>query len=83
MIERSQIITEIAKLDDRYLDLLYRIVRQFPHSPEKQEEQMRGEQVAAILQEIADDGGLGIESPQEWQRMMREDRALPLRENQA
>jgi len=83
MIERSQIITEIAKLDDRYLDLLYRIVRQLPHSPEKQEEQMRGEQVAAILQEIADDGGLGIESPQEWQRMMREDRALPLRENQA
>ncbi len=81
MIERTLIITEIAKLDDRYLDLLYRIVRQFPHTPEERKRKASGGQIAAILQEIADTGGLGVESPQEWQHSIREDRPLPLREN--
>ncbi len=81
MIERTQIITEIAKLDDRYLDLLYRIVRQFPHTSEGGRRKTPGGQIAAILREIADTGGLGIESPQEWQHSIREDRPLPDREN--
>ncbi len=38
-----------------------------------------GKRVAAILQEIADSGGIGIESPQEWQREVRKDRPSPFR----
>jgi hypothetical protein len=37
------------------------------------------EQRVAILQEIADSGGLGIPDPSAWQRDIRQDRLLPFR----
>jgi hypothetical protein len=81
MEARSQIITEITKLDERYLGLLYKIIRQFPHAQEGRGEKMPEQQVAEILQEIADAGGLEIDSPQTWQHEVRSDRLLPFREN--
>lgn len=41
----------------------------------------RGQQVAAILQELADLGAFSeIEDPVKWQRNIREDRSLPGRD---
>nr|VFK21587.1 MAG: hypothetical protein BECKLPF1236B_GA0070989_12658 [Candidatus Kentron sp. LPFa] len=86
MIAREQLKTEIDRLDGRYLELVFNIIRQFPHiGPEKpvafahQETMGKGKSAAAILQEIADSGGLGIDDPVAWQREVRRDRALPLR----
>ncbi len=81
MIDRNQIVSEIENLDERYLDLLYKIVRQFPRASESNGKKAKGRQIAAILQEIADEGGLRIESPQEWQSAIRRDRPLPFRKN--
>lgn len=41
----------------------------------------RSEKMAALLKEIADRGGLGIDDPVEWQREIRQDRKLPFRED--
>ncbi len=81
MAEKSQIITEITKLDERYLGLLYKIVQQFPHAQKGRRAKVTEQRVVEILQEIADAGGLGIDSPQAWQHEVREDRRLPFREN--
>ena len=81
MEAKSQIITEITKLDERYLGLLYKIIRQFPHVQEKRGENAPKQRVVEILQEIADAGGLEIDSPQAWQHEIRSDRLLPFREN--
>jgi len=78
MATKSQIITEIHRLDEKYLDAIYKIVRQLPHAAEVQHDAW-GKDVAAILKEIADNGGLGIEDPLEWQREIRKERTLPFR----
>ena len=36
--------------------------------------------MAALLKEISDRGGLGIDDPVAWQREIRRDRELPFRE---
>ena len=36
--------------------------------------------ISQLFQDIADDGGLGIIDPIEWQRQNRKDRDLPFRE---
>ena len=40
-----------------------------------------GQQLSDILQEIADSGGLGISAPVTCQREVRQDHALPFRNN--
>ena len=81
MNTRSQIIKEIYEIDERYLDLLYRITRQLPHvSPSHSTEGHIGGAVAKILHEIAAEGGLGISEPEAWQRDIRRDRSLPFRD---
>nr|VFJ67427.1 MAG: hypothetical protein BECKDK2373C_GA0170839_11656 [Candidatus Kentron sp. DK] len=86
MIAREQLKTEIDRLDNRYLELAFNIIRQFPHtSPDKPPRAAdepavnKTKQVMDILQEIADSGGLGIDDPVAWQREVRQDRVLPLR----
>lgn len=79
MTVKEQLKMKIDLLDDHYLDLLYRIVCQFPHDPDKAIEAKQGKDIASLFKEIADSGGLGIKDPQEWQRNTREDRSLPFR----
>jgi hypothetical protein len=79
MVVKEQLKAEIDHLDDRYLDLALRIIRQFPHSPDKQKARHQGQKAADILQDIADHGGLGISDPVAWQREIRQDRVLPFR----
>ena len=67
-------------MDKRYVELLYKIVCQFPSLPEKTQEVAQGQHIAALFQEIADAGGLSIKDPQKWQREIRRDCSLPLRE---
>ena len=43
--------------------------------------QKRSQIIVNILQEIADNGGLGINDPLAWQQEVRKDRPLPLRHN--
>lgn len=57
MIAREQLKAEIDRLDDRYLELAFKIICQFPRAADK-ETPRRGQQIADILQEIADGGGL-------------------------
>jgi len=45
-------------LDDRYLELAFRIICQFPRVPDKPKVARQGQRIADILQEIADSGGL-------------------------
>jgi hypothetical protein len=79
MIAKKQLKFEIDQLDDRYIELLYKIIRQFPRIPDKSCEINTGEAAANIFKEIADNGGLGISDPIAWQREIRKDRALPFR----
>ena len=44
------------------------------------ERRRRGQQMAKILQKIADTGGTNIDDPVAWQREIRRDRPLPGRE---
>jgi heat shock protein HspQ len=44
------------------------------------ERRQRGQQMAKILQKIADTGGTNIDDPVAWQRETRRDRPLPGRE---
>ena len=81
MNAKEQVKAEIDRLDDRYLELAFKIICQFPHISDKQEVPGQGQQTADILQEIADSGGLGINDPVAWQREVRRDRALPFRSN--
>lgn len=74
---KDQLKIEIDRLDDRYLDLLFRIIQQFHQLPDKKTINVTGRDVAAICQEIAETGGLGIHNPDEWQREIRADRKLP------
>jgi hypothetical protein len=60
MTVKKLLKTEIDHLDDRYLELLYKIVCQFPHMAAKKEDA-----AVALLQKIADSGGLGIADPAE------------------
>jgi hypothetical protein len=76
---KEQLKTEIDRLDDQYLDLLYKIIRQFPHDSKANSIATTGRDVAAICQKIADSGGLGIPNPKQWQRDIRQDRELPTR----
>lgn len=78
---KEQLKTEIDRLDDQYLDLLYKIIRQFPQTPETNTIKVTGQHVAAICKKIADSGGLGIQNPEEWQHEIRKDRPLPLKES--
>jgi len=79
MTVKDQLITEINRLDERYLELLYKIICQFPHGCNINQKVEQGQQIIAIFQEIADAGGLGISDPQEWQKEIRKDRSLPFR----
>ncbi len=79
MIVREQLKYEIERLDERYLELAFKIICQFPHAPEKPRIRQQGHPAANILKEIADSGGLGISDPLAWQREIRQDRALPFR----
>ena len=81
MIVKEQLKSEIDRLDDRYLELVFKIICQFPHVTDNQKVLRHGQQVADILQKIADSGGLGINDPVAWQREVRQDRALPFRSN--
>ena len=80
MMLKERLKTEIDTLDERYLELLYNITRQFPHTPKQNGSQNQSNTIAALFQEIADTGGLGISNPEEWQREIRHDRPLPFRE---
>lgn len=80
MIVKDKLKTEIDRLDNRYLELLYKIVCQFPHVSEKTHEEVQGQDIAALFQEIANAGGLDIRDPLKWQQEIRKDRPLPFRE---
>jgi len=82
MFVKERLKAEIDRLDERYLELAFNIC-QFPHTPEKptwqqQEQEIPGQEIANILQEIADSGGLGISDPVEWQREIRQNLALQI-----
>lgn len=79
MIAREQLKSEIERMDDRYLELAFKIICQFPHATIKQKMRHHGQKPADILQEIADSGGLGISDPLAWQREVRQDSTLPFR----
>ena len=49
-------------------------------SETEDERRQRGQQMAKILQKIADTGGTNIDDPVAWQREIRRDRPLPGRE---
>ncbi len=80
MTVKDQLKFEIDRLDERYLDLVYKIICQFPHDPGKVQEKTRDREIATLFQEIADAGGLGIRDPEKWQQGIRKDRSLPFRE---
>jgi hypothetical protein len=80
MTVKEQLKHEIDHLDEHYLELLYKIVRQFPRVHQNKQAGTSGQDIASLFQEIADSGGLGIKDPLEWQRTIRKDRPLPFRE---
>ncbi|MCB2261684.1 MAG: hypothetical protein LGR52_01895 [Candidatus Thiosymbion ectosymbiont of Robbea hypermnestra] len=80
MTVKDQLKLEVDRLDERYLGLAYQIIGQFPHDPGKAQEKTQDQEIATLLQEIADAGGLGIANPGKWQQELRKDRPLPLRE---
>ena len=79
MIAREQLISEIQRMDAQYLDLAFKIICQFPHSVTKAD--IKQQKVSDILQNIANNGGLGIDDPIKWQREIRQDRVLPYRKD--
>jgi len=79
MLLKEKLKTEIDYLDERYLELLYKITRQFPHIPKKTQVNAQKQTVVALFREIADAGGLGIKKPDMWQREIRQERPLPFR----
>ncbi len=79
MLLKEQLKTEIDYLDERYLELLYNITRQFPRIPKRTRAAKQSISVVTIFQEIADSGGLGIKNPDAWQREIRKERPLPFR----
>ncbi len=81
MIEKEQLKAEIDRLDDRYLELVFKIICQYSRITDKQIEAQLGQQIVDIFQEIADNGGLGISDPVAWQREVRQDHVLPFRSN--
>lgn len=70
---------EIEQLDEHYLELLFKIVRQFPHVDEKPKGNKQSQKILEILQDISNSGGLGINDPVAWQHDIRQDRELPFR----
>jgi hypothetical protein len=80
MTVKEQLKHEIDHLDEHYLELLYKIVCQFPRVPKNNQDGTPGQDMASLFQEIADSGGLGIKDPLEWQRTIRKERPLPFRE---
>ena len=80
MTVKDQLKFEIDRLDERYLGLVYKIICQFPHDSGKLQEAAQGQGIAALFQEIANSGGLGIKDPEAWQQEIRKDRSLPFRE---
>ncbi|MCP4422226.1 MAG: hypothetical protein GY805_36930 [Chloroflexi bacterium] len=79
MLLKEQLKAEIDGLDERYLELLYKITRQFPRIAKRPQGAEQTRLVATLFQEIADSGGLGIKNPDAWQREIRKDRPLPFR----
>ncbi len=79
MLLREQLKAEIDYLDERYLELLYKITRQFPRIAKRVQVAEQTETVVTLFQELADSGGLGIKNPDVWQRETRKDRPLPFR----
>ncbi|VEN73120.1 conserved hypothetical protein [Candidatus Desulfarcum epimagneticum] len=63
MIARNRLKTEIDQLDDRHVELLYRIVRRLSHASGNTRFMEKESEIEKIFQQIADDGGLGIEAP--------------------
>ncbi len=81
-ISKELLKKEIEQLDPNYLELAYNVLRQFPHQPKNElSDKERSEKMVALLKEIADRGGLGIDDPVAWQREIRQDRKLPFRED--
>ncbi|MBT4288390.1 MAG: hypothetical protein HOD92_13770 [Deltaproteobacteria bacterium] len=80
MTIKEQLITEIDRLDESNLELLFNIIRQLPHGHEQEKGLLNGQKIALLFQEIADSGGLGIENPKKWHKDIRKDRPLPFRE---
>ena len=79
MAVKDQLKIEIDCLDERYLELVYKIVCQFPHVPERTQEKTQSRDIADLFQEISNAGGLGIRDPGKWQQEIRKDRSLPFR----
>lgn len=79
MIARKQLKIEIEQLDEQYIELLYKIICQFPRASDKPQAMQKGQSIVNIFQDIADNGGLGITDPQKWQRGIRKERPLPFR----
>jgi len=80
-ISKELLKKEIEQLDPNYLELAYNVLRQFPHEPKNElSPKERREKMAALLKEISDRGGLGIDDPVAWQREIRQDRKLPFRD---
>lgn len=79
MVARQQLKSEIDRLDERYLELIFKIIRQFPRASDQTKAPDQKQQIVAIFKEIADAGGLGIDDPVAWQRDVRQDRGLPFR----
>lgn len=79
MLLKEQLKAEIDNLDERYLELLYKIARQFPRIAKATKNAEQKQTAAALFQDIADSGGLGIKNPDLWQRKTRKERPLPFR----
>lgn len=79
MLVREVIKAEIDLLDDQYLELLSKIIHQFPRLKEQSKNSLLSQNPYDILKEIADTGGLGIDDPVAWQCDMRQERELPFR----
>ncbi len=79
MLLKEQLKAEIDCLDERYLELLYKITRQFPRISKSTQVSEHKQTIVTLFQEIADSGGLGIKNPDVWQRETRTDRPLPFR----
>ncbi len=79
MLLKEQLKAEIDCLDEQYLELLYKITRQFPRISKRTQVSEHKQTIGTLFQEIADSGGLGIKNPDVWQRRTRKDRPLPFR----
>ena len=79
MMLKERLQVEIDSLDESYLELLYNIACQLPHTPSQNGVRNQRQRIVTLFQKIADAGGLGISNPEEWQREIRQDRPLPFR----